>query len=239
MLAALIAVASLALDTPKEEDCTALARAECVTLMGALFRSADPITGQAVRVRQEPNNSCPRSAAFETPPCVSRWIAIPRFLVTVQSQRVLIVQNDHEGGGPHFEPGSWSAYYFDATNARLLRAHRDFLQSGSFGYAGAANLVFVEDTPTLFVAAGGTWQGHSCTWASISLLTSTGPRLLLAPFLLDYDCSGSYCETPISAEIETITLSSAVVIYDNGQRFTFRRRGSGPMRPDAEMPRRC
>jgi hypothetical protein len=224
----IIAAAALTFSTPAANDCTADARAECVELMQVLYRSANSVTGAAVRLRRDEHRDGP-----------VRMIVRPHALATVNGARLLIVSSETEEHY-HVDSGTWSLYVFDADTPTLIRAIRDFRYSGSFGHPGNGSLVPLSDGSTaLVVDAGGTWQGHTCGWTSVDLIDPRGARALLGPVLTSFSERGSFSDlAPIAGEFESLTSTTAELVYDDGRRFNFTML-NGRLRTRGQLPQAC
>ncbi len=225
----LVAAAMLTLSTPAAMDCAAEARVECIELMQALYRSANPETGEAVGLRADRYRAEP-----------VRLFVRPHSLARQGGERILIVSVSTLEG-LHVEVGSWSLYVFDADTPTLRRRQLHFRYSGSFGQPGSGRLVeLVDNTLALVVESGGTWQGHSCVWSSVDLIESGRARALLEPVLLVFDDASGIGprRASIAGGFESLTSRSAVLVYDDGQRFSFTSR-NGQLRTNRATPQRC
>lgn len=218
IISALLATA-LAFASPAGDDCARAAQTECAELMRTVYRSAHAQTGIGVRLIDG-----------------RRWTVEPIAIARLGDRRALIVASTSQEAF-HAEAGTWSLYLFEANTPRLVRSVRDFRLSGSFGYPGSGALLRLADGAIVFIAeGGGTWQGHSCIWTTIDLITPEGVAPLLGPALISFDAHGA---PPLSAEFESLSLTSAALRYSSGQRFTFTPDRAGFLRPNAELPARC
>lgn len=78
----------------------------------------------------------------------------------------------------------------------------------------------IADDPVLYTEGGGVWQGHSCSYASLTQLTATGP-VEIARLPVHYSNGGAAED---AAAI--VTLSGSIVAAVKGREFTVRYTGS-------------
>lgn len=126
----------------------------------------------------------------------------------------------------HVSAGKIAAHYLreDGESFALVKAYPKAVVTGSFGEVGRWNVsdAFLPQ-PVVYAEGGGTWQGYSCAWGSLTALTPDGP-VEVARFPLAYSNEGAV--GPEEARSTTGKIGNVVkgqsfnVVYSGAQAIT-------------------
>lgn len=154
---------------------------------------ADRLAGRSTleRVRVAERAAFPNGRSYASPD--GPHIAYePGTLVDVPFGPVL-VNEGRVPDGSHADSGHVAIHYLvpEGRGYRVIGAYPDAVRSGSFGELGelAVSRKFGR-LPVVYTQGGGTWQGYTCSWTTLTELGPKGPREL-ATFMDAYDDSGA------------------------------------------------
>lgn len=110
----------------------------------------------------------------------------------------VLVSEGRVPDGSHADSGHVAIHYLapDGRGYRVTGAYPDAVRSGSFGQLSelAVSRKFGR-LPVVDTQGGGTWQGYTCSWTTLTELGPTSPREL-ATFMDAYDESGATVDGP-------------------------------------------
>lgn len=155
----------------------------------------------------------------------------PGILVDAPFGLVLV----NEGRVPdaaHVESGYVAVQYLKAVDRgfRVVKSWPEAIKSGSFGQMSemAVSRKFSE-LPVVYTNGGGTWQGYTCAWTTLTELRPEGP-VELANIMTTYDDSG--------ATVDREAVSTEGKIADIVPGKSFKVRFTGTRRFDADYVRK-
>jgi hypothetical protein len=128
---------------------------------------------------------------------------------------------------PHASAGKIAVHYLRPAGAQfeVAQAFVPAVETGSFGQIGTWTVSRkFSDFPVIYATGGGTWQGSSCTVATLTELTPNGPREL-ATVPLSYSNGGAVQEgekpTEIAGKVRNIVKDQSFdVVYSGSQSLT-------------------
>jgi hypothetical protein len=127
----------------------------------------------------------------------------PKYLIDTDFGPVLLSEGAVVDAA-HVSAGKIAADYLKADGAGFAVAHRypKAVVTGSFGQVGewSASDAYLPEK-VIVAEGGGTWQGYSCSWGVITMLTSDGPKEV-ASFPLSYGNGGAIAEGEKEVGIE-------------------------------------
>lgn len=170
-------------------------------------------------------------AVFGSPPSfVSRGeetvVYAPKHLVKTGFASILISEGSVENAG-HVSSGKVAVHYLNPQNDgfMLIRSYVPAVESGSFGQVADTDIRDdLAPYPVLETEGGGTWQGYSCHWLTLTELTPNGP-VALGTVPIGYS-NGGAVETnaeEIEGEITNVVKNTSFDVNYKGTRtFTDR-----------------
>ncbi|MFT4091538.1 MAG: SHOCT domain-containing protein [Asticcacaulis sp.] len=170
-------------------------------------------------------------AVFGNPPnFISRGeetvVYEPKHLITTGFASILISEGVVENAG-HVSSGKVAIHYLNPqpNDMMQIRSYVPAVETGSFGQVADTE---VNDTlstyPVLETEGGGTWQGYSCQWVTLTELTPDGP-VSLATIPLSYSNGGAVETNAEDIEGEIVNMvknTSFDVSYKGTRTFTDR-----------------
>ena len=163
--------------------------------------------------------------------------------ITVPFGTIRIRQMDTPGG-IHSEPSRLNVTYFDQEGDVVLDDPEAVL-SGSWGSMDRWSIRHdIGDFPVIEAVGGGTWQGYTCSWTSLTELAPSGPRELLQ-YLDYYSSVDGYRSADLEeykAEMLPPDQNGTLMIRYSGTRDqtnTYRRTGNAYERVSGEELEGC
>lgn len=105
----------------------------------------------------------------------------------------VLVSEGRVADAAHVDSGYVGAFYLraDGTGFALAKAYPEAVKSGSFGQMSeiAVSAKF-SDLPVVYAQGGGTWQGYTCSWTTLTELRPEGPAELVS-FMDSYSNEGA------------------------------------------------
>lgn len=183
---------------------------------------ADPLAALPPNARLDLAETAafPDGRRFTTPEG-SRIEYEPGMLIDTPFGPVLVSQ----GGVPdaaHVESGHVGIFYLapQGRGYRVVKSLPDAIQSGSFGQMSALSVSTKFATlPMVFAQGGGTWQGYTCSWTSLTELQPGGP-VEVANFLDSYSNGGGGASGEDKPQETTGTIVNIVKDTSFDVRFT-------------------
>lgn len=160
----------------------------------------------------------PAGRRFTTPEG-SRIEYEPGMLIDTPFGPVLVSQGSVPDAA-HVESGHVGIFYLapQGRGYRVVKSLPDAIQSGSFGQMSSLSVSNKFATlPMVFAQGGGTWQGYSCSWTSLTELQPGGP-VEVANFLDSYSNGGAIVDG--DSEETTGTIVNIVKDKSFDVRFT-------------------
>ncbi|MDC7684061.1 SHOCT domain-containing protein [Asticcacaulis sp. BYS171W] len=125
----------------------------------------------------------------------------PKHLIAAPFGPVLISEGKVDNPG-HASAGKIAVHYLkpEGDHFTVTKAFLPALESGSFGaVAGTQIRSEFASNPTLETDGGGTWQGYTCSWTTLTELTPDGP-VARATVPMVYSNSGATDANPVTIE---------------------------------------
>jgi hypothetical protein len=150
----------------------------------------------------------------------------PKYLIDTDFGPVLLSEGAVVDSA-HVSAGKIAADYLKPHGAGFAVAHRypKAVVTGSFGQVGqwSASDAYLPEW-VIVAEGGGTWQGYSCSWGVITMLTAQGPKEV-ASFPLSYSNGGAIedgeKETAIEGKLTNIVKGRGFdIAYSGSRSFT-------------------
>lgn len=153
--------------------------------------SPSPSETHTDRLADAERAAFPSGRSLETEDGV-RVLFAPGTLVDAPFGPVLVSQG-HVPDASHADSGYVAVHYLTAADAgfTVARAFPEAVKSGSFGEMSemAVSSKF-GDLPVIYTEGGGTWQGYTCGWTTLTELRPDGPKELVT-FMDSYEDGNS------------------------------------------------
>ncbi|ESQ80170.1 SHOCT domain-containing protein [Asticcacaulis sp. YBE204] len=149
-----------------------------------------------------------------------------KHLVSAPFGPVLISEGTVDNAG-HVSAGKVAVHYLkpEGDHFAVTKAFLPALESGSFGQvAGTQVRKEFASNPTLETDGGGTWQGYTCSWLTLTELTPEGP-VARATVPMVYSNSGATDKNPVTIEgkiTKIVANASFDVTYSGTRSFVER-----------------
>ena len=124
----------------------------------------------------------------------------------------------------------------------LARAFPEAVKSGSFGQVAELSVsAKFGDLPVIYARGGGTWQGYTCSWTTLTELRPDGPAELVAVMTLYSDGSSDDGESTEGKIADIVPRRSFKVDFTGSRNFTasYVRRGDRYVLADGEALEGC
>lgn len=183
-----------------------------------------PVDGQSAarRLKAAEAAAFPHGLALETADGV-HVVLDHGTLVDAPFGPVLVNQGSVPDGA-HADSGYVAVNYLRAHGAgfALVHAYPEAVSSGSSGQLGEMAVSRRFSTlPIIYVQGGGTWQGYTCQWTSLTELQPGGPVELVS-FMDSYDDAGAVSDggdaTSIEGKIADIVPGKSFRVHFTGTR---------------------
>lgn len=142
--------------------------------------TSSPLETPADRLAAAERAAFPSGRSYETKDGV-RILYAPGTVVDAPFGPVLVSQG-HVPDAAHVDSGYVAIHYLQAAGDgfTVARAYPEAVKSGSFGeMSDMAVSPKFGDLPVVYAEGGGTWQGYTCSWTTLTELRPDGPAELV------------------------------------------------------------
>ena len=190
--------------------------------------SPSPVETPVDRLAAAERAAFPAGRSLETEDGV-RVLFAPGTLVDAPFGPVLVSQG-HVPDASHADSGYVAVHYLRASDDgfTVARAFPEAVKSGSNGDMTemAVSLNFA-DLPVIYTQGGGTWQGYTCGWTTLTELRPDGPAELVTVMTMYEDSSRAGGESIAGKIADVVPGRSFTVRFSGSREFTntYERRG--------------